>query len=130
MSALFRKRRLAATNDAVERVVSADAAFFERFPWRPHRVRYAARAELEANAAALGVEKIKTEHGRRWFAVVRQIEPGVRSRLFVQNADDAEPDMDEDQAHAVYDWLARNGSSRALEIEAKIRRAVAERGGR
>lgn len=130
MSALSRKRRLAATTDAVDRVISSDAAFFERFPWRSHRVRYAARAELEANAAAMGVETIKTEPGRRWFAVVRQIEPGVRARLFVLNDATAEPDMDEDQAAAVYDWLARNGSSRALEIEAKIRRAVAERGGR
>ena len=129
MSSATRKRRLASASAAVQRVIDADAAFFRRFPWRSHRIRYAARAELKANAAALGVDTIVSPPGRRWFAAVRQIEPGFRTRLFVLNDADVDPEMDESDAHAVYDWLARNGSSRALEIEAKIRRVVERHGG-
>lgn len=124
------RRRLAMSSAAVQRVTDADAKFFARFPWRSHRVRYAARAELEANAAAQGLDRIEMEPGRRWFTVVRQIEPGVRARLFVQNRADADPDMSESEAQGVYEWLARTGSTKALEIEAKIRNFVEQRGGR
>lgn len=117
-------RRILRNTEAVQRVVDADARFFERRPWRSHRVRHAAQAELKLNAASLGLEEIETEPGQRWFVAVKQIEPGVRTRLFVQNAVHADPDMDEHEAAAVYDWLARNGSSQALKIEAQLRHLV------
>lgn len=122
------RRRLKMSSAAVQRVTDADAKFFDRFPLRAHRVRHAARAELDANAAAQGLKRIETEPGRRWFTVVRQIAPGVRSRLFVQNRNDADTDMSEAEAQGVYEWLARTGSSKALEIEAKIRSYVEQRG--
>ncbi len=124
------KRRLARSSEAVDRVIEADARYFERFPHRSHRVRFTAAAELEANAAALGVDRIETDPGRRWFTAVRQIAPGVRTRLFVQNATDADADMTEAEACGVFDWLARNGSSKALEIEQKLRAAIEKRGRR
>lgn len=118
------RRRLSAAAEATDRIVKADEAFYERFPDRRHRVRLASQAEMDANAAANGLAEVATPAGQRWFCIVRQIAPGVRSRVFVQNDADVETDMDEVHARLVYE-VNTPPSSLGHTIERQIVAALA-----
>lgn len=130
MSALrtrAQRRKFDRACEQAERMVEADAKFFDRFPHRSHRVRPASRSEMEANRLASGHKSLPASPGKRWFAVVKQIGPGVRARVFIENDADVEWEMDELHAEIVYDLQAKPGTQ-AYALEQQLRAIMAVRG--
>jgi hypothetical protein len=64
--------------------------------------------------------------GMRHFAIVRNIDPGVRMRVFVTNAKHATTDVPEDLTAAIFDALAPPNFH---EVEASFRAAFPKEGG-
>src|SRR4029077_7603798 len=74
---------------AVDKATRSDRLFFERFPHRNHRLRYAYSAEVRQEAIMVG-EAIIIRPGYKAFAVVRNLCSGARLRLLLQTWEDAE----------------------------------------
>ncbi len=121
------RRRLDKHQPAVDRVTAADAAFFQRFPERRHRVRLAASAEVAQNAVMAPEEDLTPLLGTRWIVLVKQLEPGVRLRAFAQATGADDFDLSEDEARDLYDAKVRLGS-RLYGIEMRMRAALASMG--
>ncbi len=120
------RRRREKIDEAVGRITEGDARFFERRPDREYRVRLAALVELEQNTALEGAEFILTRPGYRWYAVVRQIVPGVRMRVFAQGEADQDTDVPEEFARALYSQIVCPGSELAI-LERNVAAAIAKR---
>jgi hypothetical protein len=90
-----------------EQTTQDDRAFFARNPARRHRVRLAAEVELEALEVARG-KPLMMPRGAAMFAVVRQLAEGLRIRTCTINAADAEVDLSEAEAAAVFAVVARS----------------------
>ena len=120
------RRRREKIDEAVGRVTEGDARFFERRPDREYRVRLAAMVELEQNTALEGADFIHTRPGYRWYAVVRQMVPGVRMRVFAQGEADQDTDVPEDFARTLYSEIVCPGSELAI-VEQNVAAAIAKR---
>jgi hypothetical protein len=107
----------------VDRVTPAEDKFFERFPNRRHRVRLASDAEI-AHHEILEGEPMWMPPGRRIFAVVRNIAPGVRLRIYIRGLEGSEIDLDEATARAIVEASA---TSKTWEIEAELRKVAEAR---
>ena len=81
--------------------------------------------ELEQNAAMANVDHRSLEPGLRWLTIVRQIEPGVRVRVFVQGPGAFDTDVNEAEAENLFRQAAPPGS-RAATIERQMRAAIAK----
>src|ERR1700759_3266831 len=66
----------------IDKVTQADARFFERLPNRQHRVRLAARAEIEQNTLTTG-DDLHIPRECSYFMAVKRVAAGVRVRLLV-----------------------------------------------
>ncbi len=79
----------------VDKVTASDAKFFERFPHRRYRLRRASMAEVEHHALVSGkpaaAGKSRVASGPQ-FVAVKQVEPGVRSRVQFVARNDLEID--------------------------------------
>ena len=117
------RRRLQKLAEKVDRVTRADAKFFERFPHRRHRVRLASDAEIDQQEILEG-EPVWMPQGCRIFAVVRNIAPGARLRLYIRGLEGSETDLDEATARAIFEASA---TSQTWEFEAELRKAVEAR---
>jgi hypothetical protein len=106
--------------DRVDRVTQADRRFFERFPHRQHRVRIASQAEIEQQEFELG-GVIFAEPWHQIYVAVKNITPGCRLRLMIIGPRDAETDLSEDLAQALYEAKT---SDKTREIEAQMRAAM------
>ena len=106
-------------------MTAADAAFFDRFPDRRHRVRLAALAEIAQNAIMALGEDLTPVPGARWIVMVKQVRPGVRMRAFAQATGADDFDLSEGEARDLYDAKVRLGS-RLHAIEAQVRAALAK----
>ena len=117
------RRRMQKRADEVDVVSQADRRFFVRRPDRQHRVRLASRAEIEQVKIA-GGEPMTAPPGCRFFTVVRNIATGARMRFLVLNREDAETDLPETMARAIWEAAA---TPYMREIEAATRRAAGAR---
>ena len=94
-----------------KRVVRDDDAFFKRNPQRRYRIRRVSPVEVRQKRLNGGLPTLP--QGLCWFLVIRHRKcepgspaPGRRIALFAPHLDDAETDVDEDTAHAVFDHVA------------------------
>ncbi|MCC0809123.1 hypothetical protein FPV16_23470 [Methylobacterium sp. W2] len=76
----------------------SDRLFFERFPWRQHRFRRLAQAELAQLEEATGAILFVPSQAESIFVLVKNLAPGVRLRMHVlgpndQTGDDATEEM-------------------------------------
>jgi hypothetical protein len=109
----------------VERVTDADRVFFEQHPDRKHRVRHASEVEI-AQLEIVNGEAMTLPAGMRHFAIVRNVAPGARLRLFVTNARHATTDVPEDLTAAIFDAAT---PPRLRDVEASLRTAFSKEGG-
>jgi hypothetical protein len=106
--------------EKVDRITQADCCFFERHPGRQHRVRLAGQAEIAQHELFEG-KPVDQPPGCRIFAIVRNIAPGVRMRLFTFGLEGAETDLSETMARSIFEECA---TPYARQIEAEMRAAV------
>jgi hypothetical protein len=109
----------------VERVTDTDRVFFEQHPDRKHRVRLASDVEI-AQLEIVNGKLMSLPPGMRHFAIVRNVAPGTRLRVFVTNAKHAVTDVPEDLTAAIFDALA---PPNLREIDASLRAALSKEGG-
>jgi hypothetical protein len=117
------RRQLQKLADRVDRVTQADRLFFERFPYRIHRVRLASPAEIEQQELLEGAA-LWAPPPCRIFAVVRNIAPGVRLRLMVRGVEGAETDLTEEMASAIF---RDSATPQTWAVEAQMRKAAGAR---
>jgi hypothetical protein len=117
------RRQMQKLSNGVDRVTHADRLFFERHPDRKHRLRLASRAEIEQEELLRGAV-LWAPPPCRIFAAVRNVAPGVRLKLMIRGVEDAETDLDEATALAIFEAAA---TPRTWEIEAQLRAAVEKR---
>jgi hypothetical protein len=109
----------------VERVTDTDRVFFEQHPDRKHRVRLASEVEIAQLEIVRG-NVMTLPPGMRHFAIVRNVAPGVRLRVFVTNARHATTDVPEVLTAAIFDAVA---PPKLHDIEASLRTALSKEGG-
>ncbi len=107
------RRRLARLQETVDIIVDGDRRFFARHHDRNHRLRLAARAEVDMLRHVHGAEDVELPAGERFYVVVRQIAPGCQVRHFAPNVDGIDCDVPESHAAALFDHLAPKGSAAA-----------------
>ena len=90
------RRQMQKLADKVDRVTQADRLFFERFPHRQHRIRIASAAEIEQQTIIDG-EPPWVPPGYHLFAIIRNISPGCRLRLFAPGPPSVDTDAPEDR---------------------------------
>ena len=100
---LTRQRRMKKLSASVDRVTQADRLFFDRLPYRQHRIRLTSQAEI-ARQELIDGRPITIPPGFRWFAAVHNIAK--------PNLEGAENDLDEATAREVFEWVSRYGRSR------------------
>lgn len=120
------RRRREKIDEAVGRITESDVRFFERRPDREYRIRLAAMVELEQNTALEGADFLHTRPGYRWYAIIWQIAPGVRMRVFGQGEADQDVDVPDDFARALYGQIVCPGSQLAI-AERNVAAAIAKR---
>jgi hypothetical protein len=116
-------RKMEALGVKTDRITQADAKFFQRFLDRKHRVRLTSRAEIEQREIVEGKSFSPPPFCRAYIAV-KQIVQGIRLRLFVYGLENADTDMDEATARAIYESAA---GPRTREIENAMREAAEAR---
>ena len=105
-----RLKRLTAEN---ERTIEADRRFFERFFWRTHRIRRASQAEVATNAL-LDARWRHLPKGAAVFAVLKQVAPGVRMRLFLWGPPDNDTDATESEARELFERFSASPQARLV----------------
>jgi hypothetical protein len=118
------QRQLDKLASYVERVSDTDRVFFEQHPDRKHRVRLASEVEIAELEITYG-EVMTLPPGYRYFVIVRNVAPGHRVELVVENAEDARTDVPEEVARAIFDSFA---TPEVREIEDAVRAASKEGG--
>jgi len=114
------RRELKKLEKLVKRALQSDKLFFERRPERMHRVRLSHSVEIRQNEIVAGAP-LDAPPDFLWFTVVRKIAPVVRMRLFTQNFDDVETDLDEDTARELFESLA---TPVLRDAEARLRKVM------
>ena len=109
----------------IDRITEADRVFFEQHPNRKHRLRFASDVEIAELEVVRG-EVMTLPPGMRHFAIVRNVAPGVRLRVFVTNARHATTDVPEDVTAAIFDAVAPPDLH---DIQASLRTALSKEGG-
>jgi hypothetical protein len=102
------RREFKKLTSRIDKVTQADARFFERFPHRQHRVRVAARAEIEQNALP------DIPHDFSYFMAVKNVAPGARVRLLIIGLEGSDTDISEESARAIYE-MARTPEAEQVE---------------
>ncbi|WP_156383957.1 hypothetical protein [Methylobacterium sp. Leaf456] len=99
-------------------VLDDDRRFFEEQPNRQHRIRCASPAEVDVIADQLGRRPAQSG---RWYAHVKQVEPGVRLRAFSFGSLDLDTDQPEDVCRAAYEGaVAGNPHRQRIEMRARL----------
>jgi hypothetical protein len=119
-----RRRQMQTLSARVDRVTQADRLFFERHPDRQHRVRLASRVEIGQQELLKGAV-LWVPPDCRLFAIVRNIAPGVRLRLFTAAPEESETDLSEAIASAAFEAAA---TPRTWEVVSQMERAAEMRG--
>jgi hypothetical protein len=82
-------------------MITADRNFFARFPHRQHRLRFACLAEVEEYERLRSPAQIPPGH--RVAIVVKNVVSGLRMRVHLYWPADADTDIEEDHARAVFE---------------------------
>jgi hypothetical protein len=97
-----------------DRSAQSDRKFFERFPHRRHRVRFASQAERQQ------VLNGRLPPAFKLYTVVRNVRDGARLRAFLPAPAGRETDVDEATAKAIFEMAAPPNTK---EIEAQLCRS-------
>ena len=121
-----RMRRLGTQNTST---VEADRRFFARRSHRTYRIRRASRAEIEQLQVADGGQPTQLAADRALFALIKQVAPGVRLRIFVPGpgSEDGSDTSDDLGAHLWGKFIAKHPS--IAEQEAAFQHALYASGG-
>jgi hypothetical protein len=110
------RRQIKKLHTKVSKITQADRKYFERFPGRRHRIRFAGRAEV-ALADMTDPRAPVPQPGQHCYAVIRNVEAGKRMR-FCFYSSYAYEDCDEATAAEMFQEIAeRNGRGRVESIE-------------
>jgi hypothetical protein len=124
-----RSRRIGVLQDPSEgRDMELDRRFYERHPYRRHRIRRATRTEITAMASVHGIEATALLPGDRWFVVTRLVAPGAWVKVFIINKADSDTDVAEDFAASLFDLLSKRDAG-TQHLEDTVRMLAAARGG-
>jgi hypothetical protein len=96
------RRRVQRLSDQVDKLLDTDRRFFERLPWRSHRIRLASQAEIEARTVLTGLPPAPPA-GASYYVGVRQVQPGFRIRIFFASTAGNDVDVSEEEARWVYE---------------------------
>ena len=116
------RRKMQKFASAVDRITKADRIFFERFPHRKNRVRFAGKAEVDQHSIVDG--NPPPPPGYRFYVAVRNVAPGYRLRQFIVAAEGLETDLPEEAAWMIYEQAL---TPKMREVEADLRRLAEER---
>ena len=83
--------------------IASDRAYFERRPDRQHRIRHTFRGETNEGGVVLDHSPATVPAGMARFTLVKNLRPGLRSRIFVFHDADAETEVDEATARGVFE---------------------------
>jgi hypothetical protein len=111
------RRQIQRLGERIHSVTETDRQYFERFPHRQHRVRSASHCEIALSEIIHG-KPVLLPDGCGVFTVVRDVEPGIRLRLFVHAIDGTEANLDEATARTIFESAA---PPQFWEIEAEMR---------
>jgi hypothetical protein len=96
------QQRIQKLADRLDLISEADRKYFEGFPERRHRVRVTDRVELEEELLLNGRVR-SVPAGRKFFTAVRNVRPGLRSRIVFLGPADRDPELfSEAKARAIY----------------------------
>jgi hypothetical protein len=112
------RRQLKKLADKVDRITQADRRFFERFQYRQHRIRIASQAEIDQQTLLDG-KPPWVPQGHHLFAIIRNVAPGCRLRLFAHGPPSVDTDAPEDIVRGVWEAAA---TPKVWEIEAQTRK--------
>jgi hypothetical protein len=116
------RRVLKRLSAKVDKITQADRRYFERFPLRRYRIRFAGRAETGTNEI-LDDASTLLRPGEIAYAAVKNVESGKRMR-FLFRAEAGLEDCSEQEARDVFELLALRTPQRGAhvaEIDATIR---------
>lgn len=91
-------------------VLGSDLRFFRRRPDRRHRLRLAARAEVQEAAIRVGL-KSEIPAGFRAYCGLRQVAPGLTHRVFGYAPEGIETDVSEAEAAQAYAFLTPHNAA-------------------
>ena len=74
--------RLDALTSAHDDILAADRAFFDKHPWRMHRLRRMSAPEIEISTILRGADSVRPPNGYVLFVAVKRITREVRFRAF------------------------------------------------
>jgi hypothetical protein len=97
------RRQLKKLAARVDKIVDADRKFFERFPHRHYRVRFAGRAEIEHDALLAGKSPRRLPPDFRHYAIIKNVASGARLRLIVIGNEGWDTDLPEQEARKLYE---------------------------
>lgn len=113
----------------VEQMRVSDRLFFERFPWRQHRMRRLSRGEITQLEEAAGARLVVTDPDDVLFVIVKSIAPGVRLRMHLPGPG-TETGDDATEAQIAALWERRASRNPAIiQQEMQIRDAMCRPGG-
>ena len=118
-----KQRRLERLQEDVDRILEGDARYFERHVDRSHRLRLAGQAEIRILEEMHGADQLRAAPGNRWYCVIRQVEPGARIRVYLQNEADLDTDIPDWQAGWLFDHMSPP-ESQVARAEASVRRVL------
>lgn len=118
-SSRTQRREMKRLATLVEKATNADRLYFERFPDREHRIRYAYTAEIQQEQIIHG-EKIIAEPGYRIFTIVKNLCRGSRLRILRQGPEHADVDVSEAEARDIYEAIAST-TLQVRMVEAEMR---------
>jgi hypothetical protein len=104
----LQQRRLRKLDQAaLDRVIAADRAFFDRFPDRQYRIRQAAEVEIDEFEIILNFPLRPRPPDKKIFIGVKKLADGVRRRMHFAASVTDEVDVSETVARELFERLAR-----------------------
>src|SRR4051794_33085449 len=123
------RRKLQRLTDRIDgKILASDRHFFERFPHRSHRMRIASKLELAA-LRVVDPTGSGASAGQRAYVLVKQIAPGLRTRVFFVARANEDSDLSEEAARAVYESLTEHNPQFAA-VDRAAGSMAAGKGGR
>lgn len=115
------RRALHRLTPNAQAALESDRIYFERRPDRRHRIRRKFQGETNEGGVVLDQALGRPPPGWAWFTAVKNIRPGLRSRVFVMNDEDAETDVTEATAQAVFEACLAETGARLDWVEAAFK---------
>lgn len=125
----MKHRHLKRMSADAEQMRVSDRLFFERFPWRQHRMRRLAQGEIAQLEEAAGARLVVSDPDDVPFVIVKNLAPGVRLRIHLAGpGNEAGDDATEAQIAALWERRASRNPA-IIQQETQIRDAMCRPGG-